>query len=198
MAVSGRDVWIGGEKGLARFDGKRFHSVLNSEGLRFGSIAGLIQRAGGELWLNTSDGAVFIDANEVRNIVANPAHLARSRLFDHNDGFPGAVQLLSTWPTAIESTDGRLWFTTSSGVVTLAPGPLPRNMVTPNVYLKSITVDGQRTSIEGQSRSVIALPTKPRVIQLAYTAPSFTMPERVQFRYRLKGSAMGWEDVGTR
>ncbi|MCF5974914.1 hypothetical protein L2215_24540, partial [Xanthomonas perforans] len=79
MAVSGRDVWIGGEKGLARFDGKRFHSVLNSEGLRFGSIAGLIQRAGGELWLNTSDGAVFIDANEVRNIVANPAHLARSR-----------------------------------------------------------------------------------------------------------------------
>ncbi|WP_372165956.1 triple tyrosine motif-containing protein [Xanthomonas axonopodis] len=198
MAVSGRDVWIGGEKGLARFDGKRFHSVLNSDGLRFGSIAGLIQRAGGELWLNTSDGAVFIDANEVRNIVANPAHLARSRLFDHNDGFPGAVQLLSTWPTAIESTDGRLWFTTSSGVVTLAPRPLPRNMVTPNVYLKSITVDGQRTSIEGHRRSVIALPTKPRVIQLAYTAPSFTMPERVQFRYRLKGSAMGWEDVGTR
>ncbi|MCF5946674.1 ATPase, partial [Xanthomonas perforans] len=174
MAVSGRDVWIGGEKGLARFDGKRFHSVLNSEGLRFGSIAGLIQRAGGELWLNTSDGAVFIDANEVRNIVANPAHLARSRLFDHNDGFPGAVQLLSTWPTAIESTDGRLWFTTSSGVVTLAPGPLPRNMVTPNVYLKSITVDGQRTSIEGQSRSVIALPTKPRVIQLAYTCLFYT------------------------
>ncbi|WP_426802420.1 sensor histidine kinase [Xanthomonas campestris] len=198
MAVSGRDVWIGGEKGLARFDGTRFHSVLNSEGLRFGGVTGLIQRAGRELWLNTNEGAVFIDANEVRNIVANPAHLARFRLFDHHDGFPGAAQVLSPWPTAIESTDARLWFTTSNGVVALAPGPLPSNTVRPKVYVKSVTVDGHHTSIEGPSRSVLTLSTRPRVIQIAYTAPSFTMPERVQFRYRLQGSAMGWEDVGTR
>ncbi len=198
MSVSGRNVWIGGEKGLARFDGRRFHSVLNSEGLPFGSVTGLIQQAGGALWLNTSDGAVLIDAGQVRNVVSKPAHLARFRLFDHLDGFPGATPSLGPWPTAVESTDGRLWFTTSNGVVTLAPHLPPPNTVVPDVYIKSLTVDGKRTSVEGTKHAVLQLPTTPLVIQIAYTAPSFTMPERVHFRYRLQGSAMGWEDVGTR
>ncbi|KAB7764323.1 sensor histidine kinase [Xanthomonas maliensis] len=198
IAVSGRNLWVGGEKGLARFDGTRFHPVLSSEGNPFGSVTGLIERAGGELWLNTSDGAVLIDADQARRVAAEPEHRVRFRLFDHQDGFPGSAQLLGPWPTAVESSDGRLWFSTSNGVVTLAPRLLPRNTVVPPVYIKSITVDGKRIGDDANTRSVLQLPSTPKVMQIAYTAPSFTMPERVRFRYRLEGSQMGWEDVGTR
>lgn len=198
MAVAGSHVWIGGEKGLSRFDGERFHTVRGGEQHTFGNVTGLIERAGGEVWLNTSDGAVSIDASEVAGVVADPAHPVRFRLFDHLDGTSGAAQHVGPWPTAVESTDGRLWFTTSNGVVTLAPQPPPRNPVVPDVYIKSITVDGHRTSIDGPTQDALQLPTRPLVVRVAYTAPSFTIPERVHFRYRLEGSEMGWEEVGTR
>src|SRR5690606_34436613 len=198
IAVRGRDIWVGGEMGLARLEGSRFHTVRGARGHAFGNVSGIMERAQGELWLNTSDGAVLIPADEVRKAEANPFHPVEFRLFDHLDGMLGAPGYLRPAPTAVESTDGRLWFSTYDGVVSLAPAPIARNVVVPSVYIKSITVDGERTNVEGQGHSALQLPTKPRVLQIAYTAPSFTIPERVQFRYRLEGSEMGWEDVGTR
>jgi signal transduction histidine kinase/ligand-binding sensor domain-containing protein len=198
MAVRGRNIWIGGENGLAWFDGLRFQPVYGSERHPFGSVNGIVERAQGELWLNTSDGAVLVAAGEVRRLVANPGHPVRSRLFDHLDGMPSAHANLRPWPTAVESTDGRLWFSTYEGIVSLAPQLPAQNKVVPDVYIKSITVDGQRTDVDGRRSSMLRLPTRPHVLQIAYTAPSFTIPERVHFRYRLEGSEMGWEDVGTR
>lgn len=198
LAVRGRHIWIGGENGLARFDGRLFHNVHGAGPHSFGSINGIVERSQGDVWLNTSDGAVHISPAEARKVAENPEHPVEFRLFDYLDGMPGAFASLRPWPTAVESTDGRLWFSTNDGVVSLAARPLPRNTVVPDVYIKSITVDGHRTDLEGPRDSILRLPTTPLVIQIAYTAPSFTIPERVQFRYRLEGSEMGWEDVGTR
>ncbi|MCR6661622.1 MAG: histidine kinase [Luteimonas sp.] len=198
VSARGRNIWIGGERGLSWFDGQRFHAVRGAGEDMFGNVTGIVESARGDLWLNTTDGAVLVSSGEVRKLLANPGQPVESRLFDHLDGMSGAAHHLGPWPTAVESTDGRLWFTTAEGVVSLAPRPPARNTVVPDVYIKSITVDGKHTSVEGRTDTILQLPTKPHVLQIAYTAPSFTIPERVHFRYRLEGSEMGWEDVGTR
>lgn len=196
--VRGRNIWIGGERGLSWFDGRRFHSVHGVGRRAFASVNGIVEKAQGDLWLNTSEGAVHIPEAEILGFIANPSRPVQFRLLNHLDGMPGAPTILRPLPTAAESSDGRVWFSSTNGVVSLASGWLASNPVVPNVYIKSITVDGVRHDVEAAGTARLQLPANPRELQIAYTALSFTTPERVKFKYRLEGSRMGWQDVGMR
>ena len=44
----------------------------------------------------------------------------------------------------------------------------------------------------------IALPALSKDLQIEYTATSLTVPERVRFRYRLRGVDADWQDAGSR
>ena len=44
----------------------------------------------------------------------------------------------------------------------------------------------------------LRLPKNSTNLQIDYSAGSLTVPERVQFRYKLEGSDRNWQDVGTR
>lgn len=198
-AVVGRNVWVGGERGLSWFDGRRFHPVLGDEQAHaFASVNGIIDRADGDLWLNTSEGAALIPLGEVHSFTSNPAHRVRYRLFNYLDGMPGAIDDMRPLPSAVESTDGRIWFSTSDGVASLAPRWPPPNAIAPEVYIKSITVDSERSDVQWTGAQPLQLPSNPHVLHIAYTALSFAIPERVHFRYRLEGSDIGWQDAGMR
>lgn len=197
-AVRGRNLWIGGERGVNWFDGQRFHRVVGEQQRAFTQVNGIAEQTYGDLWLNTSEGAVLIPAAEVRKFVGAPSNEVQFRLFDYLDGMPGAPTRIRPLPTIAESGDGRLWFSSTDGVVSLASGWLASNPLAPNVLIKSISVDGQNLDVESSRASPLQLPSNPRVLQIAYTALSFTIPERVKFKYRLEGTDMGWQDVGTR
>jgi signal transduction histidine kinase len=49
-----------------------------------------------------------------------------------------------------------------------------------------------------QGHDEIRLPPHPQGIEIAYTALSLTIPERVRFRYRLEGIDKDWQDPGSR
>lgn len=197
-AVRGRNMWIGGERGLSRFDGRRFHNVVGAGQRTFTNVNGIIEKAYGDLWLNTSEGAVHIPASEVRSFISNPGHAVQFRLFNYLDGIPGAAAGIRPVPTAAESIDGRIWLSSTHGVVSLLPGEDAANPIVPNVYIKSVTVDGRRHEIDAASTSPMQLQANPRDLQISYTALSLAIPERVKFRYRLEGTNMGWQDVGMR
>jgi signal transduction histidine kinase len=42
------------------------------------------------------------------------------------------------------------------------------------------------------------LPALAREVQIDYTSPSFSIPKKVNFRYRLEGNDSAWQDAGTR
>ena len=68
------DAWVGGELGLARFDGRRFHPVTLRGGRLLSNVSGIVVTAEGDLWLSTSEGAIRIVADEVRQLSADPRH----------------------------------------------------------------------------------------------------------------------------
>lgn len=191
------NVWIGGERGVSWFDGRSFHPFQGAGHFVFVHVNGIVEKADGDLWLNSTEGAVHIPAAEVRRFVADPSHTVQFSLHDYLDGMPGASSNIRPLPSAAESTDGRLWLASTKGAVSLAPERTPPNRIVPNVYIKSITVDGRRHDVEGTTEP-LQLPTNPRELQIAYTATSFAIPERVRFKYVLEGTHMGWQEVGTR
>lgn len=190
----GPHYWLGGELGLSLFQNGRF-STINAVGNEpFGTVSGLIATKDGSLWLNEMRGVVRIAASEVRLLLANPNHAVRYQRFDYLDGLPGAVQMNWTCSTAIEATDGRLWFATDNGLARIDPAHITLNRMPPPVSIRWLRSGGQRFTPTETS----PLPIDTQNIEIAYTATSLSIPERVHFRYKLEGADDDWRDAGTR
>ena len=189
----GAHVWVGGELGLARFDGQRFQDVTLRGGRSLSSVSGIVVTPQGDLWLSTSEGAIKIAADEARQLLANPRHPARYDLFNFLDGMPGTPTAIRPLPTIAAGSDGRLWFATTNGIVWLDPKQARRNTLAPNVEVQAIVADDRRY----QPEPGLQLPINVRNLQIEYTALSLSIPERVRFRYQL-GAGEPWQDAGPR
>lgn len=187
--------WIGGERGLFHFDGKTFRSVRRAGGA-FASISGIVELGSGDVWLNTGDGAVRIEASEIRKALTDPGHAVNHALFNYLDGMPGVPLVIRPLPTLVVDKQQRLWFATSDGVAWTAAQPRARNEIVPNVLVKSVRADDR--TLDWSSSQPLQLPVRTRNLEIAYTALSLAIPERVRFKYRLEGNDSEWQDVGTR
>ncbi|MDH5832835.1 sensor histidine kinase [Luteimonas kalidii] len=190
----GPHLWFGGELGLALFRGGRFHPVLAAGSEPIGSISGLVESTSGDLWLNEAQGVVRIPAAEIGRLLADPAHAVQYRRFDFLDGLPGAPQMNRPSFTAVEASDGRLWFATDNGLAWIDPTRLHGNPLPPPVRLRAVDVDGRHLP----PGPALQLPVDAHQLRIAYTALSLSIPERVKFRYRLEGVEEDWQDAGTR
>ncbi|OAN67086.1 sensor histidine kinase [Sphingomonas sp. TDK1] len=194
IAVRGSHVYAGGDFGLARFDGTRFVTLRSDVHPFLSRTAGIVETAAGDLWLNTAGGVVRIAKVDIEEAFAHPSRPLKARVFDRDDGMPGVAQQDSWSQTAIEASDGRLWFLTRVGVAWIDPDQLFFNRLPPPVIIKSLTAGGRTYSGEAPVR----LPKGTSNLQIAYTATSLSVPSRVQFRYQLEGIDDGWVDAGAR
>jgi signal transduction histidine kinase/ligand-binding sensor domain-containing protein len=190
----GQHIWVGGELGLMFFSEGRFRKVNVAAGGPFGAVSGIIETADGELWLNEMRGIVKIPPEEIRQFLADPNHLVKYRRFDYLDGLPGAPQMAFTNSTAVQASDGRLWFATDNGLAWIDPAHLDRNVVPPPVSILSIGNEKGRQMISNAVRFAAGTHT----VEIDYTALSLSIPERVEFRYKLEGLDADWQNVGPR
>ena len=180
---SAGEIFVGGEWGLARFDGRRFQSLSASRSEAFSGISGIIVRANGDIWLNGNRGVVRMSPDALNDAYDHPLTKLRYDLFDVQDGLPGYAQQGED-ASAVAAADGRLWFATNHGIAWIDPDHLITNRIPPNVVIRSVLA-GQRTY---QSAGPIELPEGTRSVRIDYTALSLGEPERVRFRYKLEGA----------
>jgi len=188
-------VWVGGELGFARFDGTHFVPVHRASETSFSGVSGIIRARDGDLWLNGVGGITRIAREEIAHVIRDPTYRVRSDVFDHLDGVPGIPFQLQSQPSVIETTEGRLWFLMSGGIVAIDPAHLIHNTLPPPVHIASLTSGGAHFP---NVRSALTLPAKTTDLQIEYSAASLTVPERVNFRYKLEGSDRDWQNVGNR
>jgi signal transduction histidine kinase/ligand-binding sensor domain-containing protein len=187
--------WIGGEYGVAWFDGRRFHPLRDASGQPYRGVSGLVETAAGDLWLNGSDGLTHIRADDLRSALQSGSNQVPHERFDIHDGLIGKPAQLRPLPTLLEARDGKLWYTTGNNIGAVDPLNLQYNRLPPPVEIQTIRDGRQVWPARAQP---LALPAGANELQIDYTALSFTMPGRVRFRYRLDGIDHDWKEVGTR
>ena len=62
--------------------------------------------------------------------------------YDRNDGLPSLECPGGFQPAGTTTPDGRLWFPTVAGVVSIAPDLIPENKLSPPVWVEEVLVDG--------------------------------------------------------
>lgn len=190
----GEQIWVGGELGLAFFSKGRFHRIQVAAGEPLGAVSGIIETPSHGLWLNEMNGIVHIPPDEVGQLTADPDHRVSYRRFDFLDGLPGSPQMNFANSTAIRTTDGRLWFATVNGLAWIDPAHILKNPLPPPVSVVSITsTNGRRLTL-----NPVAFSAGTHSVEIAYAGLSLSIPERVQFRYKLDGIDADWQNVGTR
>jgi PAS domain S-box-containing protein len=189
-AINGRGqhIWVGGQLGLASFDGNGFRRMMPADAEIFNSVSGIEETSDGSLWLAEKRGAIQIPATEVQQFLGDPSYRVKYRVFDSFDGLRG------TYPNVIQATDGKLWFSTSDGIVWVDPVNISTNTLPPPVLIRAATANGRQVG----PLTNLTLPPRTTNLQIGYTALSLSVPEKVRFRYRLEGVDRDWQDVGTR
>ena len=188
------EVWVGGELGFARLDGGRFTAVQSANG-SFRGISGIVRARSGDVWLNGIDGIVRLSGDEIEAMVRDPRHRVRLEFFNHLDGVPGTAVQLRPQQSAVETTDGRIWFSMTAGIVSIDATQLVRNPLPPPVTIWAMSSGSVRYPNFGK---VIQLPVHTTNLQIEYSAGSLSVPERVRFQHKLEGMDREWQDAGAR
>ena len=183
--------WLGGELGLARFDGERFYSIRSAPELPLDGVTGIVETPDGDLWLNGRAGIVHIAATELERSRLDPDYRVRGETLGAFDGVVGSSAMVRPLPTAIEAADGKLWFATTSGIYGIDPARRVHNRIPPPVLIRALTVAGYTIEpIPG-----LKLPAYTTAVRFDYLGLSLTAAEKVRYRYRLDGVDADWREV---
>jgi signal transduction histidine kinase/ligand-binding sensor domain-containing protein len=185
---------FGGQFGVARFDGRSFHTITEHQAPWLTWVTGIVSDDVGGTWFNTLSGVYRVATRQLDEALRNSAVRLDGQLFDGRDGLKTTATLDRIGNTAVRSPDGRLGFMTQETVAWIDPHHLNRNLVPPPVGVQSVTTRGRVLDLAA-ARTLAAGTSE---LQIDYTALSLQNPERVRFRYQLEGVDRGWVDAGAR
>jgi signal transduction histidine kinase len=97
---------------------------------------------------------------------------------------------------AARSADGRLWFPNQYTVAVFDPASIPSSDTVRPVIFEETVVDG--VPLAGDPAKGLRVKSNARSLEFHFTSPTFLPPERLQFRYRLKGQDEQWINAGKR
>lgn len=175
--------------GLVRWKDGHGRRLGEQDGLPCENIRSLMPDRLGSLWLSGDCGLMAIRLSDLdewwnRRLQTVP--------FRHLDVFDGALGGGSAFsPLVTRDSQGRLWYALPGGVQRVDPAHLAGNPHPPPVTIEQVIADRQTFPVQ----SGVLLPPHTRDLQINYTALSYSVPERIQFRYRLDGRDADWQDA---
>ncbi len=188
--------WMGTlGSGLLRWQNGNVVHVYIRDGLYDNRIYSILPDGRGNLWIASSKGIFRVSVVELENFAGGRIHRIQSLPFTTGqlrfECQPG-VQ-----PEGWRAHDGRLWFSTTTGLVVIDPENLMTSRVAPPVAISSVLVNGQRVTLDGALNGA-DLKSSQRNLEIRYSGLSFVSPEKVTFRYILEGYDKTWNDAGAR
>lgn len=185
-------IWATGTGGINKFEHGRFISP-GGKGVPGSAVFAMRRDELGAWWLATRAGLLRLEPGELERTLADPAHVLRYRVLDRLDGLPGAITY-SRVPVLASTPDGLIWVGADEGIASIDSRRLEREAAPPHVLVEGARVNGQEV-VPGDAT---VLPARVSDLEIDYTAPNLSLPERLQFRYQLEGLDREWHEVGTR
>ena len=190
LAQEDGSVLAGSTDGLFGLRNDRAQRMTKKNGLPCNWVYSFVEDKHKQWWLNTECGIVELSDAELQRWWTNPETLVQNRLYD---AFDGARPSPPSFRSAAYSADGHVWFVTGVVVQTVDPSRLQKALPA-QTYIESLIADRK----EFEAAPNLKIPPNPRDLQVDYTSPSFSIPQRLKFRYRLDGYDRDWHEAGTR
>jgi signal transduction histidine kinase/ligand-binding sensor domain-containing protein len=200
-------LWVGTlGGGLLRFQQGAFTRYLPRDGLPSEYVSQILEDDLGHLWLGTRAGIARVSKDALNRFAKGEIASLPCVTYGTSAGLPTVECSGGSQPAAWRAADGRLWFTTTKGVVFVRPERLPFNSLPPPVVIEEVRVTGEPLPLPRQNATAqaaeadlprIKIPARRHYLQIRFTALSFTAPDQVRFRWRLEDWDEGWVEGGS-
>ncbi len=198
LAISGDDdgtLWIatiGG--GLNRLrDGKVTRYTAES-GLFDNAIFEVLDDGLGRLWMSSNRGIFSVSKKQLSAFADGLITSIKSDVYGTADGMKSRECNGGFQPAGLRTRDGRLCFPTLKGLSIVDPARLKKDEVPQTVILERVLANDKTLDLDKPS----VIPPGNGQLEFDFTAPSFATPEKIRFRYMLKGFDTDWVQAGTR
>jgi len=189
-------VWVGTlGGGLLRWRDGQLTRCTSADGLSSDTISQLLKDHRGNIWAGSRAGIFAMERAGLNDFFEGKAKKVFCRTYGVSDGLPALECSGGYQPACWHAHDGRLWFATVKGVVSVEPEKLPANPLPPKIAIEEMSVDGSDQEIRPGNPDLIIAPGR-HYVQFRFTGLSFTAPERVRFQWQLEGLEPNWVDGG--
>lgn len=179
------------DDGLLEFRDGKVQRMTTKNGLPCDFVISFVQDKEKRWWLYTRCGVVEFSDSELQRWWANPDTIVQNHVYDT---FDGAQPNIPSFNSSDISPDGRVWFTSGVVVQVVDPSSLSEKALPAETYIESVAADRK----EFAATDNLKLSPHTRDLQIDYTSPSFAIPQKVKFRYRLDGYDRDWHDASAR
>ncbi len=197
-------VWIGMYGGgLLRWkNGKLAHAAPQKD-LPDDVICHFEDDGAGQLWVSTHHGLFRVAKSDLHAFADGRTNSVSCIVYGKSDGLPAMEFSGGIQPAGWRARDGRLWFATDNGLVSLQPAAVTINQLLPPVAVESLLVDGElfassvdKGKVIQDLRQKLTIPAGRTQFEFHFTALSYTAPDNVRFEYQLAGLQKDWQDAG--
>ena len=196
LADADGTLWAGTFRGgLLRFKNGSFSRITSRQGLPADVICQILDDHLGRLWLGTHQGIYCVAKSALNACADGKTNTLDYVAYDRHDGLPALECSDGYQPACWRGADGRLWFTTVRGVVSVNPKELAAKSPPPPVLIEELLVDGEPVALTAKQ---IIVPPGRKQLDFRFTALSFDAGDKARFRYRVDGLDTEWVDADTR
>lgn len=186
-------LWLGTYNGgLVRFKDNKFTAFTTRQHPLLTTINQVLEDDNENLWMSCANGVFYINKQELNNFAAGLARSINVVAFGKIDGMKSEVCSRFFQPAGCRTRDGKLWFPTIKGVVTIDPANIKHNHEIPPVLIEKVVTDDQAVDLTGAQ----VFPASINRFEFHFTGLSFIVPARVKFKYKLEGVDKSWLDPG--
>jgi signal transduction histidine kinase/ligand-binding sensor domain-containing protein len=198
-------LWIGTYGGgLTRLKEGRAVRCTTRNGLVDDVICHIADDGRGRYWFSSNQGIFRADKTELNRFADGKRPRIECVAYGRSDGLPVLECEGGCQPAGCRSRDGRLWFPTIRGLVTVDPAEVSTDTAAPLVHIEQIVIDGKVLEVDEGAMSAAGhagpalLELKPgsRRLEFHYTGLNFSAPDRLRFRHKLEGVDAEWVDTG--
>ncbi len=180
------NIWLGGTDGLYYYDYKNFRKV--GSGFFDNQIGALKKSKHNTLFIGSINGIGLLDLNSFYK-----EGKVNIRFFNQDNGFSG---IECRHNATFTDHEGNLWICTSNKVVRFNPDHLKINNIPPPLYFRNISFLNKNQEWESVKNFDVDssgyFTTSKRNLRIEFVALDFSVPKRVQYKYRMEGFQNEW------
>lgn len=185
-------LWIGTLNGLNRFQDGDFTALSQKHGLPDDTVYWIQEDHKHDFWISSNRGIYCISCQEIDDFFKGKIETLKPSVYGKEAGMRSVECNGGNHPAGWKTRNGKLWFPTTYGVSVIDPVNIGINKVPPPVVIEKIVISGKDYPV---AQPVTVSPGKNH-IEVHYTALSFIVPKKIQFKYKMEGYEKKWVDAG--
>jgi diguanylate cyclase (GGDEF)-like protein len=188
-------VWAGTSPGgLNRIKNGHITTYSVEQGLFDLTVGAIIEDDSGNLWMTCNNGIFRVSKQELNDYADGRVSSIRSIVYGTTDGLRASECNFAAVPAVWKDREGSLWFATVGGVASIDPRRIREQRSELQLHIERVLFNQNAVPFE----QGVTVGPGGGDLEIQFTAPDFTSPERIRFRYRLTHFDRDWVNINTR